>query len=245
MAQQSQWKPRLARWSSRLAVSAVVIAAAGLTLARYDLVPKLGGFAAFVGSGLLAAIALLLGLAALLIGRGQPLPSRGKLLAALAVSLVLVSFLASRPMAAGDAPALHDISTDLASPPQFEAITLRADNLAGVETVENWRKLHAAAYADLRPIEIPRPVAQVTAEAVKLAQAQGWEVIKSDPARGHIEATASVSYIRFHDDVVLRITPSEDGKGSRVDMRSVSRVGIGDLGVNAKRVRGFLAALGE
>lgn len=245
MAEQSTWKPRLARWSSRLALIAVVIPAAGLTLARYDVIPKLAGFGAFVASGLLAAIALLLGLAALLIGRGQPLPARGKLLAGIAVSLLFVGFLASRPMMAEGAPALHDISTDLATPPQFEAITLRADNLAGVDTVENWQKLHAAAYPDLQTKEIPRPVAQVTAEAVTLAQAQGWEVVKSDPARGHIEATASVSYIRFHDDVVLRITPSADGKGSRVDMRSVSRVGIGDLGVNAKRVRGFLAGLGE
>jgi Protein of unknown function (DUF1499) len=244
MAEQSVWKGRLATWSIRLAGSAVVIAALGLTLARYDVIPKLSGFSAFVGSGLLAAIALLLGILALLVGRKQALPSRGKLLAAIAVSLAFVGFLASRPMSAGEVPSLHDITTDLANPPQFEAITLRADNLAGVGTVENWRKVHGEAYPDLSSTEIAKPVAEVTADAVRLAEAQGWKVAKSDPARGHVEATASVSFIRFQDDVVLRITPSADGKGSKVDMRSVSRVGIGDLGVNAKRIRAFLKALG-
>jgi len=243
MAEQSGWKARLARWSVLLAGTAVVVAASGLTLARYDLIPKLTGFMAFLGSGLVAALALVLGLAALLVGRGQALPSRGKLLAGLALALGMVGFLASRPAANGDVPAIHDVTTDLANPPQFEALKLREDNLAGVGTVENWRKLHAGAYGDIQPIELPRPVAQVTAEAAKLVEEQGWELVKSDPARGHIEATASVSYIRFNDDVVLRITPSADGKGSKVDMRSVSRIGISDMGVNAKRIRAFLKSL--
>lgn len=245
MAGQSGWKARLAGWSVRLAGAAILIAVGGLTLARYDVIPKLTGFMAFLGSGLVALVALVLGLAALLVGRGQALPSRGKLLAAMALSLALFGFLASRPAASGDVPAIHDVTTDLANPPQFEAIKLRADNLAGVGTVENWRKLHAGAYADIRSVEIPRPVAAVTADAVKLIEKQGWELVSSDPSRGHVEATASVSYIRFHDDVVLRIAPSADGKGSKVDMRSVSRIGISDFGVNAKRVRAFLAELAK
>ena len=244
MAEQTGWKQRLARWSIRLALIAFMVAASGLTLARYDVIPKLVGFSAFLGGGLLAALALMLGIAALLVGRQQPLPSRGKLLAGLVASLALAGFLASRPMVAGEVPPLHDISTDLANPPEFEAIKLREDNLVGVDTVDNWRKVHAAAYPDVRPIEIARPVAAVTADAVRLAQEQGWTIVKSDPARGHVEVTASVSYIRFHDDVVLRITPTQRGAVSRVDMRSVSRIGIGDLGVNSKRIHAFLKALG-
>ena len=245
MAEQSGWKGRLANWSIRLTLVAIAVAALGLTLARYDVVPKLTGFLAFLVGGLLAAMALLLGIAALLISRKQALPSRGKLLAAIAVSLVFTGFLASRPMANGDVPAIHDITTDLANPPQFEAIKVREDNLAGVGTVENWQKLHSAAYGDLRPLEIARPVAQVTADAVRLAQEQGWQIVKSDRARGHVEATASVSFIRFKDDVVLRIVPTQDGAGSRVDMRSISRVGVSDLGVNAKRIRAFQKALSK
>jgi uncharacterized protein (DUF1499 family) len=245
MAEQPRWKGRFAHGSIGLTLIAVAVAALGLILARYDVVPKLTGFMAFLGGGLLAALALLLGIAALVIGRRQALPSRARLLAAIAVSLAFVGFLASRPMANADVPAIHDITTDLANPPQFEAIRLREDNLAGVGTVENWRKLHAAAYADLGPLELARPVAQVTADAARLAEAQGWQVVKSDPARGHVEATASVSFIRFKDDVVIRIEPTPDGAGSRVNMRSISRVGVSDLGVNAKRIRAFLKAMGE
>ncbi|MGL5839140.1 MAG: DUF1499 domain-containing protein, partial [Sphingorhabdus sp.] len=50
-------------------------------------------------------------------------------------------------------------------------------------------------------------------------------------------------FFRFKDDVVVRVRPTEDAKGSIVDMRSISRVGVSDLGMNAKRVRAFLADL--
>jgi uncharacterized protein (DUF1499 family) len=45
----------------------------------------------------------------------------------------------------------------------------------------------------------------------------------------------------FKDDIVVRVTPS--GNGSRVDVRSLSRVGRSDFGVNANRVRKFLRQL--
>ena len=56
-----------------------------------------------------------------------------------------------------------------------------------------------------------------------------------------IEATATTRLYGFKDDVVIRVTA--DGDGSRVDVRSVSRVGESDLGKNAKRVREYLARL--
>jgi uncharacterized protein (DUF1499 family) len=95
----------------------------------------------------------------------------------------------------------------------------------------------------LTSITLSKPVSEATADAVRLAKEAGWQVVVSDPARGHIEATASVSYIRFKDDVVIRIVPTADGRSSRVDMRSVSRVGVSDFGVNARRIRDFLEAL--
>lgn len=234
---------RLARWSLRIAVASIVVAGVGLTLARYDVIAKMTGFLALLGGGLVAFIALVLGLVSLFAGRRAAWPARTKAWTAMAISLVYVGFLASRPLVAGDGPALHDLTTDLAAPPQFEVLPLRADNLVGVDTVENWQRIHREAYPDLAPVVIAKPVAVVTANAVKLAEQSGWDVAKADPARGHVEATASVSYIRFKDDVVLRIVLTPDGKGSRVDMRSVSRVGVGDLGVNARRIREFLAAL--
>lgn len=241
--EQAIWGPRLARWSFALTILALVVAAAGLTLARHDVIAKLAGFSALLGGGLITLVALILGVATLLAGRKRPSWPRGKLIAAMIASLLYVGFLASRPLVADNAPAIHDVTTDPATPPQFEVLPLRADNLAGVGTVENWRQIHTAAYGDLGPITIARPVPVVTADAVRLAEEAGWQVARSDPERGHVEATASVSYIRFYDDVVIRIVPTADGRQSRVDMRSVSRVGVGDLGVNARRIREFLAAL--
>lgn len=243
LPRRARWGPGLTRWSLGLTVASLVVAAAGLTLARYDVIAKLAGFATFLGGGVLALLALILGLAALVVGRNADSLGRAKALGSVVVSLLYVGFLATRPLAAGDAPAIHDVTTDLSNPPRFEALPLRADNLAGVGTVENWRRIHAQAYGDLRPVTIAGPVPVVTARAARLAEAAGWAIARSDPARGHIEATASVSYIRFHDDIVIRIRPTQDGKSSRIDMRSVSRVGVGDLGVNARRIREFLSAL--
>jgi uncharacterized protein (DUF1499 family) len=45
----------------------------------------------------------------------------------------------------------------------------------------------------------------------------------------------------FTDDIVVRIAPTNSG--SRIDLRSSSRYGRGDFGVNAERIRDYLAAL--
>ena len=65
----------------------------------------------------------------------------------------------------------------------------------------------------------------------------GWEIVAADPDRLRFEATARTSVFYFADDVVVVVTPQEDG--SRVDMRGVSRVGRSDQGVNAARIRDF------
>jgi uncharacterized protein (DUF1499 family) len=69
----------------------------------------------------------------------------------------------------------------------------------------------------------------------------GWDIVASDPAGGRIEATDTTFWFGFKDDVVVRVTPQPTG--SRVDVRSLSRVGAGDLGANAGRVRALLAAV--
>lgn len=237
------WAGRLGRGSFNLAIFSLVVAAAGLTLARYDVIAKIPGFFALLIGGAVAFFALTMAVASLLIARTRRFQSPGKTIAALVVSLLYVGFLGSRPLMADDTPAIHDVTTDLANPPRFESLPLRTDNLAGVGTLDNWRRIHAQAYADLRPVTIAKPVPVVTANAVRLAREAGWKVVASDLTEGHVEATASVSYIRFHDDVVIRVEPIAAGTGSRVDMRSVSRVGGGDLGVNARRIRNFLIAL--
>ena len=170
-------------------------------------------------------------------------PSSGLTLGAAAIAVLYTGFILTRPLSAGDAPALHDVTTDLANPPQFQQIRMRADNLAGVGTTENWRRLHAASYGDLQPFVVPGTVADVTKRAVANATHLGWQIEVADLANGHVEATDAVSFIRFYDDVVVRVGPAGDGTGSRVDIRSVSRIGISDFGVNARRIRAFRDAM--
>lgn len=153
---------------------------------------------------------------------------------------------------AATVPPIHDITTDLSNPPAFDTLTLRADNrevvpdgdradMADLDNAARWRMWHEEGYADIQPITVPVSVPDAVAAAEQLVTERGWELAVADPATGRVEATETVSIYRFRDDVVLRITPNPNGEGSVVHMRSVSRVGISDLGVNGDRIRAFLA----
>ena len=76
-----------------------------------------------------------------------------------------------------------------------------------------------------------------------LTKDKGWEIVADEPKEGRIEAVDRSLLYGFKDEIVIRITASDGG--ARVDLRSRSRVGRIDRGVNAKRIRSFLAALKE
>ncbi len=237
------WTRRLSKWSLRLGVIAIVLIFGGALLGRFDVIPKLTAVSMMFGGGALSFLGVIIAVIAIVLNVRNRTGFMMSALVGLLLSGGLAGFMASRAAIAGKVPAIHDITTDLANPPAFTKLTLAADNLRGVETIENWRTMHAKAYGDIKPVTIAKPVSAVIATAEKLARARGWSIAHVDQAQGVLEATASVSLIQFQDDVILRVTPGADGMGSRVDMRSVSRVGVSDLGVNAKRVREFLDAL--
>lgn len=238
----SKWANRLGSTAFVLAIIGLLAAGVGLTLARYDVIAKLQGFMGLLGGGALCLLALAIGLVALILGRGGRGSRQKKALLSVLLALPLVAFLGSRPMAAEGVPPIHDITTDLDNPPQFVTLPLRKDNRAGLKSEAEYRALHEKAYGDLQPITLNRPLAEVTEQAAKVAKDMGWTIVTVDTDTGVVEATDAVSFIRFYDDVVIRIDPTEGG-GSRVDVRSVSRVGVSDMGVNAKRIRAFLAAM--
>ena len=97
------------------------------------------------------------------------------------------------------------------------------------------------AYPDIVPLLLNVPPGRAFERALAAAKAKGWDIVASDPAGGRIEATDTTFWFGFKDDVVVRVTPLPTG--SRVDARSLSRVGVGDVGANAARVRAFLAAV--
>ncbi|MFB0610892.1 DUF1499 domain-containing protein [Aurantiacibacter poecillastricola] len=222
-----------------IAIAVVLVAA---TLARYGVIDKLAGFAPFYMALNPARALTVIGIIGLVFAfyrRSGEVPRLfvGTLLAGgltLAIYLLLV-------IPGGKAPPIHDVTTDLNDPPQFS--TLDVDEVStGPITQEEWRAYHEEAYGDIEPVIIDKPPQEVLANARALAEARGWDIASADPEAGVLEATAYAGYIRFMDDVVVEVTPVADGS-TRVDMRSVSRVGVSDLGYNAARVREFLADL--
>jgi uncharacterized protein (DUF1499 family) len=139
-------------------------------------------------------------------------------------------------------PPIHDISTDLENPPAFEAIPpLRADAPNTLERPPELADLQRQGYPDLAPVTLPVPLDQAFDRALAVAQNSGWEIVTADKSAGRIEATDTTRWFGFKDDVVVRLTPW--GAGTRVDVRSVSRVGRSDVGTNAARIEAFLDQL--
>jgi uncharacterized protein (DUF1499 family) len=140
-------------------------------------------------------------------------------------------------------PPINDITTDTENPPTFVAIVpLRGDSKVPIAYPgpEYARQQHAA-YPDIGPIEVAAPPQNAFARALEAAQAMHWQIVATDEKAGRIEATATTPWFGFRDDVVIRVTPAPGG--SRIDVRSVSRVGKGDLGANAARIRAYVDRL--
>jgi uncharacterized protein (DUF1499 family) len=141
------------------------------------------------------------------------------------------------------APHIHDITTDAFDPPLFVALLPernKAPNGAaygGVKVAAEQQR----AYPDIKSLIMKVPPQQAVQRAIDAARALDWEIVSMDTAAGRIEATATTKWFGFKDDVIVRVRP--EGDGSRVDVRSVSRVGESDVGANAKRIREFLSRL--
>jgi uncharacterized protein (DUF1499 family) len=140
-------------------------------------------------------------------------------------------------------PELNDISTDIANPPPLVVTNQLRRGAANPPTYPGASAgvLQRAAYPDIAPVVLPVPPAEAFKRVDKVAMDMDWDVVARAPAEGRLEAIATTAWFGFNDDVVVRIKP--DGSGSRIDIRSKSRVGESDLGVNAKRIREFMARL--
>lgn len=196
-------------------------------------------FAAYGGIAAAAVSAAALILAPL---RGH---RRGMLraLAGLVVGLITVGVPAWYLQEARSVPPIHDITTDTEDPPEFETILpLRAQapnpaTYGGPAVAAQQRE----GYPDIAPADYPVGTEAAFEAALAAARDLGWTVVAMDEAGGRIEAIDRTFWFGFADDIVIRIRPTD--AGSRIDVRSVSRVGVSDMGTNAARIRAYLAAL--
>ena len=233
-------------------ILAVVAAAAGLTAAfgyqaglmsiRMSLLTVLR-YAAY-GGGAAAAVSLI-ALVGLLANRNRP---SGAVTLAL-VGLVLGSVVIGIPglqryeSQRNGYPGIHDITTDVDDPPVFvDVLPLRATAPNKVEYGgPKIAALQQRAFPDLAPIMLNVPPDQAFDRALAAVNAMGWDLVAANREQRRIEATDTTFWFRFKDDVVIRLRPADGG--TRVDIRSLSRVGGGDVGTNAKRIRAYVRRL--
>ncbi len=137
-------------------------------------------------------------------------------------------------------PPIHDITTDTANPPEFVAVlplrgsTSNSTDYAGPALAA----MQQEAYPDIKTLAVQRSSNEVFPLALKTAERMGWEIVAADSGAGRIEATDTTFWFGFKDDIVIRIAPAE--QSTRIDVRSISRVGGSDAGANAKRIRDFI-----
>jgi len=199
----------------------------------------------FLSYGLLAGLAALsLGVIALLVS-WQAGSVRGRNFALVGVTVALVVAYVPfywRTLAVQSAP-LHDITTDLDHPPAFHALAgLRLpqenDIAYGGEEVA---RLQEEAYPEIGPLISEKEPDEVFTAVMKVLGDTNWEIASIDTETREVEATDRTFWFGFRDDVIIRVTPQ--GGGSRVDMRSQSRISKVDAGSNARRVQQFLDAV--
>ncbi|MBI2963949.1 MAG: DUF1499 domain-containing protein [Deltaproteobacteria bacterium] len=226
-------------WPLRVAVVAAAAGAVGPAAAHLGIVPPIAGFAAFVLGGLTG---LLNGVAGLFAFRRG---ARARGLAAMALSAAVGLALVHASASGLGKPAINDISTDVAEPPTLvQAQSLPGNARRNLVYPEAFREVVPTAYPDLKPLRLEEAPDQVFARAVRLAQQRpDWQVTYVNGGSRVFEGVATSRIFRFKDDLVVRVRP--DGAGSIVDMRSKSRDGKGDLGVNAERIRSFLVDLAK
>lgn len=236
--------PRIRAFALALAVIALLMLVLSGPGTRMQWWPWTAGltiykWAAYLGIAAAAVSAILVLLLAVPRWRARPwLPvvSLCIAMAALAPPIIMLG-------RAKAVPPIHDITTDLADPPAFVALAdarAKSANGAayeGAAAAEGQRR----AYGDIQPRTLALSPADAMQRVLDAARSLGWEVVASDMAAGRLEATDTTRFFGFKDDIVVRIRP--EGAGSRVDVRSASRVGRSDVGANAARIREFLGKL--
>jgi uncharacterized protein (DUF1499 family) len=230
----------LAFFDGLLAVALVVVGVGG---AHFYLTSPFAGFQLFLLAFLLSIIGLILGIIGIIVTRsearraGRPRAVMGTLLS-LAVALPVVAII----FAHAGYPPINDITTDFENPPEF----IHAEELVpnqGRDLKYNREKYMVAqqkGYPPLGPAAIHGDQAAVFDRVKTIAAGiPDWQITYVDPATMSLEGVCTSHLFHFQDDFVIQVRPGPDGT-SLVEMRSKSRDGIGDAGVNYNRIVMFL-----
>ena len=212
------------------------------------MLPMLGGLGSrsglwpFVIGVPLVPLGLLLGITGLALGlialwrrreTGQP-PAAAA--CGMGVSALACLYLGNVVLSAFTLVPIHNVSTDIEDPPEFVmAAMLRGedDNSLFYDS-ETLGPLQREGYPDLGPLILDMPLDRMYQLVRGALIDMGLELVREDSEQGEIEAVATTFWFGFKDDLVVRLRETE--AGTRMDVRSVSRVGVSDLGANAERI---------
>jgi uncharacterized protein (DUF1499 family) len=225
---------------------AVAMLAAGVVGAHWRWMTPILGLSTFLLGTLVGFIALLLGLIGIFATRNpmraaaRPRAVVGTVLGALTLMPVILILLTGPKV-----PAINDITTDFDNPPEFtNAQQLNANRGRDMKYDKTkYADRQLQGYGPLPPLKMPEPPDDAF-KAVQRTAAQmpTWTITVTDPATRTIEGYATSNLFHFNDDFVIQVRPC-DGGGSLLEMRSKSRDGIGDQGVNHKRIMNFFAVV--
>ena len=229
-------------WLSVAGVAGIILSPLGFRLGLWDVPFALRELLKYATYAALAGLALcIVGL--ILAKLATPPIPVGRAVAGLIISGLFAGYVVVQYNKVQSLPYIHDITTDTTNPPAFVALAdarKAAPNgldYKGAEIADKQKQ----AYPDIVPMSSNLSPADLFVKAEAAARAAGWDIAAADVQAGRIEATVTSLIYGFKDDMVIRVTPA--AAGSQLDMRSMSRMGKSDVGMNAKRIREFVASL--
>lgn len=234
---QPQITPRIISWTGYLAITLLIVLPLSVLIVRSGAWQQ--GLMLYALACLGSVILLMLFIALMLLPRfaGWRAAIRKRALFTLPGTLALLSI----TMGSGDYPRIHDITTDTQDPPLFvTAENIRGEAANSLAIKPDYIEAQRAAYPDVTTLRASGDIDAAFDQALRVAQQLGWEVYHQDRSAGIIEAVDTTVIMRFKDDIVIRVRG--DAEGPYIDLRSVSRVGLGDIGANANRIRAFAEA---
>jgi uncharacterized protein (DUF1499 family) len=229
-------------WSKAILIGGLVAIALlpiGALGTRFGLWTFPIGLLILAAGAVLAAIGLVCGIAGIVAAHRRNLADskRGVYLGTALCALVL-AFVVAQYNKASSVPPIHNISTDVVDPPQFQFMAdVPRENTLEYDA-ERLAPLQQQAYPQVRPVTTALPPAEALERSVNVLRDMDLDVVHVDEEAGTVEATATTRWFGFKDDVVVRVRATDTG--SVVDLRSVSRVGLSDLGANAARIQRFI-----
>lgn len=237
---------RPAKWSPKVASFAIAVTLLSMLLIRLERIDYEAGFIAF-GAGLcLGIVAILLSMMAFVRIWQEGRRGLGSAVRGILLAVLLLAYPAWFLVQAMQLPPIHDVSTDLETPPGFSrsrvALAARDDDTPS-EVPASMREAQRKAYREVAPLSLDMAPNEAFALVRKAAANLGWRIIEARApggrmGTGHLDAIDHTFLLKLPEDVTVRVRPKAEG--ARIDIRSVSRIGQRDFGSNAKRIRAFL-----